>query len=452
MSFYTFILQKILFPISNIIIRRKFWRYYKEFLKSQYFNREKIEELQLIKLKKLVKHAYETVPLYKESMDKANVNPEEIKTLQDIKKLPVVTKNDFRNGFPQKCTSNIISKSKWVPDSTSGSTGSPFEFIRDKEFSDYTLANTLRNHTWTGYNVGNKIIGLWGFHKRPFQAQIFEKLIRRKFISSFDVEINYKDYYKIIKNYNPYLIEAYSASVTHFAKLLKQEGLYDLTVPAVISSAETLYPENKKIIEEMLHTKVYNRYGSREVGNIAHECEERKGLHINAESYIVEVVKKHPEDEQGRLIVTNLTNFTMPFIRYDTEDYATIFLQAKSSTKKEQNKICSCGRTLPMLKSVEGRVTDFIILTNGKELSYLFFNYFFEQYGAYLKQFQVIQDKKDHLLMRLVITNKYTDSKEREIVQGIKNKVGKDMNITIEKVDKVEKEKSGKLRPVKRLI
>ncbi|MBS3125167.1 phenylacetate--CoA ligase family protein [Candidatus Woesearchaeota archaeon] len=437
---YPALLDTFIFPVTNIFMGRKFWFIYHQLQKSQWFNREQIEQIQVLKLRKLVAHAYATVPLYRQLMDNKKVRPEEIKTLADIKKLPIVSKKDFRQDFPDRCTSITTSRKDWIFDSTSGSTGSPFQFIRDKQFSDYALANTYRNYTWTGIFIGQRIASLWGFHTSSWGVKILDTLLRRKFFSSFDIEKNFTDYYLAMKSYHPVLIEAYSASITHFAKLLQENDITDLHIPYAISSAETLYPENRKLIEHTLHTQVFDRYGSREVGNVAHECREHKGLHINAETYIVEVVKDKPSDEKGHLVVTNLSNFTMPFIRYDTEDYAIA-----------SNKTCACGRGLPLLERVEGRITDFIKLPNGKELSFLFFNYFFEQYGAYLKQFQVIQDSPKHLLIKLVVTEKYTLTKEKELIAGIKKKVG-DMNIDVEQVYEIKKETSGKLRPVKRLI
>lgn len=438
---YNFLLQKILFPVSNWIIGRRFWSVFLELQKTQWYSREKIEAVQLDKLKKLIRHAYATVPLYKELMDKAKIVPEQIATLSDLKKLPIVRKEDFRNGYPDKCTSKIISKNNWLPDSTSGSTGRPFQFIRDKNFSDVSLANTYRTYTWTGIDVGDKNISLWGYHKAPLVVKILDKMLRKEMLSSFDVEDNYNDYYSFLKKFKPKMLEAYSASVTQFAKLLAENNLKDLRIPVTISSAETLYPKNKKLIEEVLHTKVFNRYGSRELGGIAQECQEHLGLHINAESYIVEVVKASEADEKGRIIITNLTNFTMPFIRYDTEDMG---IMSENS--------CACKRGLPMLKTVEGRVTDFVLLPNGKELSFLFFNYFFEQYGAYLTQFQVVQDGKNHLQLNLVVTVKYNSNKEKELLAGITEQTDGIMNITINIVKEIPKEISGKHRPVKRLI
>lgn len=443
---YEYLLQNAAFPVSTRLMGRRFWSDYRKLQNSQWCSREKIEAMQTAKLKKLVSHAYETVPLYRSLMKKRGLSPKDISSLEDIRKLPVMTKKDLRDGFPEKTTSRLVPRKKWLFDSTSGSTGSPFQFIRDRNFSDYTLANTYRNYTWTGMSIGNRTISLWGFHETALPVKMLDAMMRRKYLSSFDVEARYREYYQKIKKYRPYLIESYSSSVTHLAKLLKQDGLTDLKVPAVISSAETLYPENRRLIEEVFHTRVFNRYGSREFGNVAHECNKHQGLHINAESYIVEIVPETQKTKgaakgKGRLIVTNLTNFTMPFIRYDTEDYGV-----------PSGKACPCGRGLPLLASIEGRITDFIRLPNGNEQSYLFFNYFFEQYGAYLSQFQVIQDKENHILINLVPTGKYNAGKESEILKGVRKVLGKGMEITILKVDEIKKEKSGKIRPVKRLI
>jgi phenylacetate-CoA ligase len=433
-------LQKFVFPISNLLMRRNFWPIYQELQASQWYPQQRIEEIQLAKLRRLVEHAHGTVPLYKEMMDAKGVKPSDITQLEDIKKLPIITKKDFREGFPERCTSKAVQRDKWILDSTSGSTGNPFQFIKDSVFLDYRLANTLRNYTWTRMMLGSRMMSLWGYHETRLAGKVLDSMMRTKYLSAFDVEDNYREYYRKIRNYKPYLIAAYSSSVTHFARLLSQNGLTDLHIPVVISCAETLYPNNRALIEQVLHSQVFNRYGTRELGDVAHECDHHSGLHINAESYVAEVAKESNSDKHGKLIVTNLTNFTMPFIRYDTEDYAT------SSDEK-----CTCGRSLPMLMSVDGRVVDFIKLPSGRELSFLFFNHFFEQYGAYLRQFQVVQDKRNHITINLVTTSSYDKWNERTILRGIHSALGAEMQITINKVDRIEREKSGKTRPVKRL-
>jgi phenylacetate-CoA ligase len=434
-------LQTFAFPVSNLLMRRKFWDIYRELQASQWYSPQRIKEMQVAKLRGLVKHAHSTVPLYKELMDEKGVEASDIRQLEDIKRLPIVTKKDFREGFPERCTSKAVLRDDWILDSTSGSTGNPFQFIKDRTSTDYTLANTFRNYTWTNIKIGNRMLFLWGYHKTAVAGRILDSMMRRKYLSAFDVESNYRDYYRQIKNWRPYLIEAYSSSLTRFAKLLSQHGLTDVHVPAVISGAETLYPDNRRLMEEVLHTQVFNRYGSRELSPVAHECDHHTGLHVNGESYIVETLKENKSDEYGKLIVTSLVNFTMPFIRYDTEDYAT------QSTRR-----CTCGRNFQMLASVDGRVVDFIKLPSGKELSFLFFNYFFEQYGAYLRQFQVIQDEENHITINLVTTSAFDKQREKAILEGIHKKLGAGMKVAINKVDKIQREKSGKIRPVKRLI
>ena len=409
-------------------------------MRSQWDDREIIRTKQLTKLKKLVKHAYENVPLYKEKWDEAGVSPTDLKTIEDLEKFPIITKEDFRKGFPERCTDSKSNKKDWLMDSTSGSTGSPFSFVRDKHFSDMTLASKFRNYTWAKIDVGDKILSLWGYHQTPMKIKIFDRLIRKRFISAFDVEKDYDKYVLEINRYKPDLIEAYTASLVHFSKLVN-----GIKVKSAICSAETLYDEHRKLIEKSLGTEVFNRYGSREAGNIAHECEVHEGLHVNDEIYIVETVKngKLINNQMGSLIVTNLSNFTMPFIRYDTEDYAVL-----------PNKYikCGCGRTLSRMKSVEGRVTDFIKLSNGDELSYLFFNYFFEQYGKYLTRFQVIQDKQNHLIINLETTNEFNDDIRKKTLDGLRKKLGGNMKIDMNSVKQIQKEKSGKIRPIKRLI
>ena len=207
-----------------------------------------------------------------------------------------------------------------------------------------------------------------------------------------------------------------------------------MTLNGIITSGETLTETHRKLIESAFNCKVFNRYGSREFGCVAHECEAHEGLHVMAESFFLEFIKYNKwvnEGELGKIIITNFDNYTMPFIRYDIGDMGIPI-----------NKMCSCGRGLPLIKSIEGRITEFIPTPSGKLVPYLYFNYFFEQYGKYIKQFQVIQENIDLIKINIIPDSKFNLKIEEKIKQDLQNYL--EVKLEIKKVNEILLTKAGK--------
>ena len=175
-----------------------------------------------------------------------------------------------------------------------------------------------------------------------------------------------KNYVKIINKEKPKIIEAYVQSIYEFARFIRNNDLEVFSPRGIITSAGTLYPEMKELIEEVFHTKVYNRYGSREVGDMACSCEKDEGLHLNIFNQYVEILNDKLElckpGEIGKVYVTTLNNYSMPLIRYDIGDMA---IPAK-------NEQCSCGRGLPLIEKVVGRTGSMIKTKKGVFINVVF--------------------------------------------------------------------------------
>jgi phenylacetate-CoA ligase len=254
-------------------------------------------------------------------------------------------------------------------------------------------------------------------------------------LDSFDMT-NEKmfDYYRQFQKYRPKIIIAYANSIYLFARFLKENNLRPVKLNGIISSAEKLSADKRKLIEEVFGCRVFDRYGSREVGLIASECEEHEGMHINMDGVFVEFIrngKPCKENEPGNITVTDLYNYAMPLIRYDTGDIGSF-----------TDKKCSCERGFPLMNCVEGRTADFIII-NEKMIHGEYFTHLF--YGVRgIKQFQLIQETENYIIVRIV------KDKDLDIadIMTIKNKIkefcGEDMNVCIDFVDKIPLPKSGK--------
>lgn len=436
-----FITRFLFFPISRIL-GRKFPKYFKDLQKSQFYSIEKLREIQLRKLKNVFEIAYKNVDFYNELYKTQGLKLSEINSLEDITKLPIINKKIYKIAYPKKSINREINTKKIIENSTSGSTGKPFVFVLNIDKKDRNEAIHIRNFELTGYAFGRKYYSLWSFTPQESKiSKIYKKIIqRKKWLSCVNLSDEILENYSqlLMKNPNIYL-DGYSSALVILAKYMIKRG-YKTNLCGVTSSAESLVPKHRELLEQAFGSRVYNRYGTREFGGIAINCTEKKGLHINMESVIVEIVDSNGNPckpgEKGRIIITDLENIVMPFIRYDTEDSAALMKET-----------CTCGRESIMLQPPSGRIVDTIRTPDGRHLSFGYFVLIFEDFPI-VDQFQILQKSKDTIDL-LIIKNK---SFNEETFLPLLNKVVeycKPMKVILKYVDKIPLEKSGKMRIVK---
>jgi phenylacetate-CoA ligase len=196
-----------------------------------------------------------------------------------------------------------------------------------------------------------------------------------------------------------------------------------------------LYDHDREFIEKVFCCPVFNRYGSTEFGNLAHECERHQGLHIYTEHAYIECLRNNvpaSPGEKGELVITSLDNFGMPFIRYRIGDYGEM-----------SDKICDCGRGLPMLKSVDGRVFDIVIAPNGRFISGTYWTILFKTVDG-IRQFQLIQEGVDSLSIKLIIEPSFQKTALDTLVERIKESCGAAMRVRFDFVNDIPLTKAGK--------
>jgi len=435
--------QYVKLPLIQLL-GRKFPKYYKELKKTQYLPLEKLKEIQFLKFKAILEIAYNHVEFYRELYDNANIKPSDIKSLDDISKLPIITKRNLKEAYPEKTINEKINKKQILINSTSGSTGKPFEFALNWEKKDRIEALKMRNFEYVNYGYGRKFFSLWGFSPNlSFVSKLYQKFIlKRILLSSLNLTEDVKEKYSMILMENPYsFLDGYSSGLIYLAKYMISKN-YKANLCGVLSTAETLIPEHRKLLEKAYGCKVFNRYGTREFGDIAIECVEHKGLHVNMESFIVEIVDKNGypcnPGEEGRIIITDLDNKVMPFIRYDTEDSASYISDR-----------CSCGRSSILLGQPSGRIVDTIVTPEGKHLSFGFFVLKFEEYPI-VDQFQVVQIDKNNIKLKIVKNPSFTEKEFKPLLDCIIDYC-KPMNVHVKYVKEIPPEPSGKMRIVKGL-
>jgi phenylacetate-CoA ligase len=431
-----------LMPIHHWMISSNAGKYYYELKQSQWLSAEKIREYQLIRLKKLVNHAYKHVPYYREKFDKLGIKPHDIKTLEDIIKLPTLTKKDIKENLYFDLLSDNHDKRKIMKISTSGSTGEPLTCYVDKEQLEMRWAATLRGQEWAGYQFLDKNILLWHQNIGMSTSQIIRErlnafLLRRKFIPAFEIsDENIKKFISSIIKYKPTFIEGYAESLNLLASYIKNNKITHINLKGIISSAQTLSTNSRQIIEGQFNCKVFDKYGSREFSGIAYECEAHNGHHIVAENYIVEILKDGMPVEPGQMgevVITDLNNYCTPFIRYRIGDLAIAM-----------DKKCSCGRGLPLIGEIKGRIQAIIIGTKKQYLPGTFFAHFLKDYDYAIRQFQVIQTQLGSITLKIIKGSRYTDAVLNEVLKTLKHYLGNDMIIDVEFVDKIPLGKTGK--------
>lgn len=259
------------------------------------------------------------------------------------------------------------------------------------------------------------------------------------FIPAFELrDDNLHRFMQRLKRHNPVLIDGYAESFNFLAHYLKKHPIQGLSPKAMMSSAQILPVQVRKMIETQFNTQVFDKYGAREFSGIAYECGHGTGHHVMAESYIVEILKDgRPArpGEIGEVVITDLNNFSVPLIRYRIGDLAVAM---------DNSQPCLCGRGLPRIGEIEGRAQAIILCNNGAWLPGSYFAHFFKDYDYAIRQYQVVQKEKDALEVRIVPENQYTPAVKNELIRHLKRFTGDGMQIQVVEVDEIPMMKTGK--------
>lgn len=433
---------RALMPVHHWMISANAARYLEELRCTQWLAREQIHQLQLRRLRRLLEHAYEHVGYYRELFETAGLEPEDIRTFDDLGRLPPLTKQVLRANLYFDLLSDNHSKRKIQKIVTSGSTGEPLALFVDRFQLDMRWANTWRNVEWTGYRFPDRQVRLWhstiGLKRtQALKERLDAVLSRRKFFSVFSLDDKaLRRYIDYVRRHRAALLDGYAEAFNVVAHVLAREGSNGLRAGAVISSAQTLPAETRALIEQQFGCPVFDKYGAREFSGIAHECEAHAGYHINAESYIVEIVRDgRParEGEVGEVLITDLNNRCVPLIRYQLGDLAVA-----------TSRPCSCGRGLPLIERVIGRTQAVVLGSNGRYVPATFFAHFFKEYEYAVARYQIVQEVQDQLQVRIIRKSRFTKETEADIRRGLAEVLGQDMGMQFEFVDTIPLGRTGK--------
>jgi len=401
-------------------------------LESQYWPYEKLRHYQWEKLQELLQHAYSNVPHYKNAFQSVNLKPQDITSPEIFKRIPIFEKRDI-----QADLASFISvrqnREALTPNSTGGSTGQPLNFYHDNNYLDWEKAAAIR--AWK-YMVGQKYGDLeavvWGAErdigKGLHLKRVLRSLLRDRKLSlnTFDLDEalikQFLIYYNALK---PKILRGYSSSLFYLARFIDTRKIKIHYPRCVISSAEMLWQSMRDTIERVFNARVYDSYGCREVSQVATECEKHDGLHVVMENQYVEI-------EESAILVTNLNNYGMPFIRYRIGDMADELVRED----------CSCGRKSERVRGLRGRESDMIPLPNGKTIHGEYFTHLF--YGIFgVSMFEVLFHEKSGVLV--VKCNDLGEVEQRSLRTRIYDDFGLE-KVVFEGLGRPDKMSSGKFK------
>lgn len=408
-----------------------------ELKKSQWYKPEEIKELQEKKLRALIKHTYFNVPYYHKIFKDRNLSYQDIKTIEDLQKLPLLTKEDIRTNFNDLIAVNAKNY-KYGIGKTSGSTGKPLNFLLDQQNREIEYASVWRQLNWAGIGLNSKIATFRGdlvdeAHHKDL-LWIRNALSKELVFNTFDLTENKisKIIDKLVK-FKPDLIKAYPSTLYIMSLYIRDYSDKSIEPTAIQTSSERLSKKQRKVIQEQFNCEIFDWYGHSEYVISACECENHDGYHINAESGILEFLNKNEQvssDEFGEITATGLYNYSMPLIRYRTSDIG-------SYTEDK----CSCGRGLSIMKSLEGRISDMIITPNGKTISGAAFEAYWEHrigpHTPNIECLNVVQKTKSKLLIEMVKKEHYSAKETEHILRELSILLGSDMVIDIEEVSSI---------------
>ena len=423
-----------------------------ELNRSQFYPKDQLIERQFSKLRRMLEHAGKHVPYYRDVFRETGFEPKDFKSFEDLKRLPVLSKSVIR-GEGERLLAQNIPTSELHQSETGGTTGVKMQFYRNNACLAAKEAGLYRFEQWSGWGIGERMGLVWPAQQDyvghwTLKARVKNELFRRQVVFPAAVldEESISNYINLLKKKRPSMIRAFVTPLYETAKYIIENHVSGLSLKGVITTGEPLFGHQRQVISEAFQCPVFDSYRCRELGPVAQECELHDGMHLNAEALYVEIIPPEEPDKYergiGELVVTDLLNFGMPFIRYKLGDMAAF-----------SGRQCPCGRGLPLIEKLAGRTADQFITPGGKRISPgALVLYLVDQAPGVMGQVQIIQDALEHLTLR------YTPAPplSTEIMQYQESKIrslfGEEMKVSFEQVPEIPKESSGKYLFTKCLV
>jgi len=432
------------YPLYERFKGLKVSRYLKNMEASQWYSSQQLMELQNKKLQKLIEYSVKNSPYYREIFQEYNIHPGDIQTIDDLPKIPYLTKSDLQVKMNRIIVRNYFKKD--YLHRTSGSTGIPHNVYTDRLTESHRIAAMYRARRWWGCEPGDKKLEVWGRYEEPsLFIRIRKKILENRIsLSAFEMDENtIVRYYSTIKHYRPKFIRGYVSPIYLLASYFNKYGM-DLkldNLTGINTTSEVLFNHQKEKIQKVFQCPVINEYGCSEVGLIGYQCK-AGNMHLTNENIIVEFItdgRPAKSEELGDIVITDLNNRIMPLIRFKIGDLGSY-----------SDKSCSCGRGLSLMNIAIGRETDIIVLKNGRKELPLIFEFMVEKIEIYskyhIKEFRVIQKAIDRFIMEIIPSSEYKKNINEAVEKEFKKRFGDFGTLEFRIVEQISPEPSGKRR------
>jgi len=414
--------------------------------KHLYWDRNRLLKHQTVELKRVINYAFNHVPYWHGKFKEIGLKPNDIKTVEDLNKLPIMNKGEFRRNISQM-VSTRFDRNMLKKVFTSGSTGQPLTVYLSPVEDEFRKARHLRANIF----CGQKMRDIWVVITSPYRFEKILRLSRLLRIYAMNTLSVYDSPSKqliSVAQLKPDVLEGYSSSVYLLAREVERQGV-DMIKPRVMfSGAELIDYSYRQLIEKVFDAPLYDQYATVEFERMAWQCPDKTAYHIDADALIMQFVDRDGEEvspgERGEVVCTSLFNYAMPLIRYAVGD-----LGVGSAEER-----CSCGVSFPLMKMVEGRSDSILYLSDGRPLSPMAFLYAMSLFRLfeYIEQYRVVQEKQDSLRIDIkrVDVNVDERSMETELVEHIRRvlNLNSEIRVKVHFVDEIPVDKSGKLMKV----
>jgi phenylacetate-coenzyme A ligase PaaK-like adenylate-forming protein/glycosyltransferase involved in cell wall biosynthesis len=435
-SLYGKIFEGILLPAHNLARGRSYVRHRNFLEKSQWWPREQLLEFQWQETRKLVEHVFKSVPYYQKKYAEAGIRLEDIRSPEDFARLPVITRQEVNAN--RDVLRSTAYHGRLIKHATGGSSGVPTRFYITIESYDWRTACTERVYAYTGCRLGERSLFLWGAPigepPRWMTAKVkaFETFRRQLVINTFSTDdAKWRDIFAQAVKYRPKLIVGYISSLEGFSRFLLANKLALPSVKAIIAAAEPLYPVSRELIEHAIRAPVFNTYGSREFMSLGGECEFHNGIHVNSENIKIETARPASEGASD-ILITDLHNYGMPFVRYAIGDVGVL-----------DKTPCPCGRSLPKVGAIEGRVLDVLRTPEGRMVSGELVPHIMKDIPEVM-EYRVKQVSLTQLAMQAVLSSPLSRASREIIDSEIHKAFGPDTRLEVERVKSIDRLASGK--------
>ena len=440
---YTRLASRVLFPLherlkghDSVAVRERLER-------SQWHTSVEIEREQAERLRAFLVEIGKRVPYYRQLFAERGFDAAGVRSASDLRTLPLLGKADIRAHAERMKADGHGPLARY---NTGGSSGQPLVFYIGKARKSHDVAAKWRATRWWGVDIGDREAVVWG---SPIEHGTQDRLktlrdhaFRSTLLPAFEMsEVRLDGFVAWLRQHRPRMLFGYPSALTYIAEHAARRGqrLDDLGVQVAFVTSERLYDEQRAAIAAAFGCRVANGYGGRDAGFIAHECP-HGGMHLSAEDIVVEIIGEDgeplPAGRSGEIVVTHLATAEFPFVCYRTGDVGTLDAGR-----------CTCGRGLPLLRELQGRSTDFVVAADGTVMHGLALIYVIRDLPG-VDGFKITQQSRLLTRVELVAGPGFDDALVPRIVAGLRQRLGAEVDVRVERVAAIAPEKSGKYRYV----